>query len=273
MTKRKSSQPKAMRLLREPTIHFFIIGAALFLANQFIAGNPRTIIITPALRADLIRRFQDQRGGQVPSDVEVENELRTWKTDEALFREALREGLDRDDPAIRNLLILKMREQAALQVPVPEPSELELEQWFEQHRALYETPQIYEHEYATFPRTEPNAEQQRSKYERALKAGATPAALGLRTVAAKVARQRIENDLGAALAEQICKLPIGEWHSLQDDKNLVLVRMIRIEGGLPDRDVLRERLVMSWKAEMQGRAVERAAQSIAARYRFEEQAK
>jgi hypothetical protein len=259
-----------MSLLREPTVHFFIIGACLFLANQVIAGDPRTIIITPALRADLVRRFQDQRGGQAPSDAELETELRSWKTEEALFREALREGLDRDEPAIRNLLILKMRERASLQVSAPEPSELDIEQWFERHRALYETPTIYEHEYAIFPRTEPNAEQQRSQYERALKAGTTPAALGLRTVAANVARERIENDLGPELAQQICNLPIGEWHSLKDDKNLVLVRMIRIQGGLPNRDALRERLVMSWKAEMQGRAIERATQAIAARYRFEE---
>lgn len=260
---------KAVRLLRDPTIHFFIIGALIFLVNRLIAGDPRTIVITPALRADLVRRFQDQRGKQ-PSEDEIDSELRAWRTDEALYREALSDGLDREEPAIRGLLIVKMRERAALQVSVPEPSELEIDQWFAQHRDRYETPQFYEHEYAVFPKSGPGAEQQRAKYQRALEAGATPAALGLRTVAANVLRERIEKDLGAELAERICNLPPGGWHSLEDDKNLLLVRMIRVEGGQPDREVLHNRLVMAWKAEMQGRAVERATQAIAARYRFKE---
>ena len=263
---------KAARWLSEPTIHFFIIGAVIFLIHRLIAGDPRTIVIDQALRNDIVRRFQDS-WKRPPTDTEIDAELQRWKRDEALYREALREGLDREDPMVRSLLIGKVRERAALELPLREPSESELEQWLAEHRDLYEAPRVYEHEYAVFPNNGPAAEQQRAKYERALKAGLTPAALGLRTVAANVTRDRIEQEFGPDLANRICGLPIGEWQPLESDKSLLLVRMIRIEGGLPGPELLHERLVAGWKGDMQQKAVERASQAIEARYRFEERSK
>ncbi len=262
----------AVRLLRDPTIHFFILGALIFLVHRLVAGDSRTIVITPALRADLERRFQDQ-WGRSPSDAELNKDLQGWKCDEALYREALSQGLDREEPMVRTFLIDKLRDRAALQFPVPEPSEADLDQWLEQHRTLYEVPLVYEHEYVVFPKTGPGAEQQREKYERALKAGATPPSLGLRTVAANVRRERIEQDFGPEVARRICALPIGEWQPLENDKSLLLVRMIRIEGGMPSRDALRDRLVVDRRLALQQKAAERAAQSITARYRFEERSK
>jgi hypothetical protein len=262
----------AVRLLRDPTIHFFILGALIFLVHRVVAGDSRTIVITTALRADLARRFQDQ-WGRPPSGAELSKDLQGWKCDEALYREALSQGLDREEPMVRTILIDKVRERAALQFPVPEPSEAELDQWLEQHRNLYEAPLVYEHEYIAFPKTGPGAEQQREKYERALKAGATPTSLGLRTVAANVRRERIEQDFGPEVAKRIGALPVGEWQPLENDKTLLLVRMIRIEGGMPSRDVLRDRLVLDRKLALQQKAVEHASQSITARYRFEERSK
>jgi hypothetical protein len=259
----------AVRLLRDPTIHFFILGALIFLVHRLVAGDPQTIVITPAVRADLVRRFQDLWSRQ-PSNAELDTALQGWKSDEALYRTALREGLDREEPMVRTLLIGKLCDRAARQVQVPEPSDSELEQWVAQHRDLYEVPHIYEHEYAIFPKSAPDAAKQPGKYERALNAGATPATLGLRTVAAKVRRERIEQEFGPELAKRICDLPVGGWHSLEGEDRLLLVRMIQIEGGLPNVAVVRDRLVMDWKAAIRRKAVEQATQVNVARYRFKE---
>jgi peptidyl-prolyl cis-trans isomerase C len=58
--------------------------------------------------------------------------------DEVLYREALAEGLDRDDPAVRRRLIEKitvMRHGA-----VPEPSQDQLRQWYAQRRHHFHQP-------------------------------------------------------------------------------------------------------------------------------------
>ena len=263
---------QAARLLKEPTVHFFIIAAAILFTHRLAVGDPRVIVITPALKGDLLRRYQDQLS-RPPTSGEADSFMRAWKEEEALYREALREGLDRDDPTVRNVLISKMRDRVALQARMPEPTEAELQHYFEQHRDQFETPLIYEHEYVVFPKTEAGAEQERAKYERSLKAGATTASLGLHSTAAKVNRERIEQQFGREAADKICHLPIGQWQEIETNDRLLLVKMIEVQGGLPEPNELHARLLAGWQGVMGQKSMAQATHGIANRYRFEEPAR
>lgn len=251
-------------------MHFFALAAVLLVAQRAWRGDPRTIVVTPALKADLLRRYQDQLS-RAPTPDEAAAFLAAWKTDEALYREALRTGIDRDDPTIRSVLISKMRERAMLQTRIPEPTDAELTAYRERHPDQFDAPVMYEHEVVAFPKnSDPAAAQKRAQAARRLDAGATPAALGLRSTAANVTRARIAQDLGAAVADQIVRLPVGGWHQLESADRLLLVRMIAIQGGPPPPDVLHARLVAAWKGEMEEKALAQATQAISQRYRFEE---
>jgi len=260
---------KLLRLLREPTLHFFVIGAALLLGHGLVVGDPRTIVIDPALRADLLRRYHDQLNRQ-PTRAEADAFMATWKADEALYREALREGIDRDDATVRTVLIGKMRERALLQVRPREPTEAELRQYLETHREQFDAPLIYEHEYVAFPKAEPDAQEKRANAERQLLAGATTAALGLRSTAANVNRARIEQEFGPEAANQLCQLAVGPWHELETADRLLLVKLLRVQGGLPPPEMLHAQLVAGWQVVMQQKAMADATRRIADRYRFEE---
>ncbi len=263
---------KLERLLREPTIHFFVLAAALLGAQRIVQGDQRTIVMTPALEADLRRRYQDQIG-RPPTTAEADAFLSSWKTDEALYREALHEGIDRQDPTVRNVLIGKMRERALLQTRIPEPTEAELQQYLDKHRDQFETPLIYEHEFVTFPTSDPGAATQRAKYEPQLHAGATPASLGLRSTVANVTRERIEQEFGPQVAAQITHLPRGEWHELETSDRLLLVKLIDVNGGLAPPELLHAQLAAAVKSEKEQAAVAQAVRAIAARYRFEEKSR
>jgi hypothetical protein len=260
------------RLLREPTLHFFLLAGLVLSGQRLIAGDPRTIEITPAIKADLLRRYQDQLN-RPPTKAEADAFMAAWKAEEALYREALREGIDRDDATVRAVLISKMRERALLQMRTPEPTEADLRQFLEQHRSAFEAPLLYEHEYVALPKAEPGAEETRSKYERALSAGATPASLGLRSTAANVDRARIEQAFGREVAEKVIHLPPGRWQELETADRLLLVKMTRTQGGLPEPEALRARLIAGWKGVMQQKATAEVTRVIAARYRFEETSK
>jgi hypothetical protein len=258
---------KLPRLLREPTLHFFAVAAAVLLGQRLVVGDPRTIELTPALKADLLRRYQDQLS-RPPTSTEADAFMGAWKADEALYREALREGIDRDDATVRAVLIGKMRERALLQRRIPEPTEAELKQYLEEHRSQFEAPLIYEHEVVAFPKADPTAKEQRAKHWPKLSEGATPASLGLRSTAANVNRERIEQDFGIEVAEKLIRLPPSQWHELETADRLLLVKLIRIHGGLPEPQVLRARLVAGWKGAMQQKAIAEVTRAIAARYRF-----
>src|SRR3712207_1494009 len=111
----ESAEPwRLSRLLREPTLHFFAIAVLVLVGQRLVIGNPRTVVITPALKADLLRRYHDQLN-RAPTRAEADEFMADWKIDEALYREALREGIDRQDPTVRNVLITRMRDRPMLQ--------------------------------------------------------------------------------------------------------------------------------------------------------------
>ncbi|HYP98690.1 MAG TPA: peptidylprolyl isomerase [Polyangiaceae bacterium] len=260
------------RFLREPTLHFFAVAAVALLVQRAIVGDAETIALTPALKADLLRRFQDQMG-RTATPAEAESWIANWKSDEALYREALREKLDRDDPTLRNLLIGKMRERLLLQTPTREPSEAELQQFLEQHRADYEIPMLYEHEYVVFPKQEPGAEQQRAKVEPQLVAGATTASLGLRSTVANVDRARIEQEFGTAVADQIRSLPVGQWREFETSDRWLLVKLNGTRGGLAPAPVLHEQLLAGWKQAEGQKVIEKATEGVVKRYRIEDKSR
>lgn len=126
-----------MRLLTEPTLHFFAIGLALFAIHAEVT-DPRTVVITPQLKADLSRRFSDQYW-RPPSPAELDAVLAAWKRDEVLYREALHERLEQQDSMVRSLLAEKLKKRIRLELPKREPTERELDAWLASHKALYET--------------------------------------------------------------------------------------------------------------------------------------
>lgn len=263
---------RANHLLSDPIARFFSLGLIIFAAHRFLKDTPSQIEISRGLRADLSRQFQDQMG-RAPRASEIETRLGKWKLDEALYREALRMGLDREDATIRALLIDRLRARIAVESRISEPTEADLDQWLAQHRDLYETQTLYEHEYVVFATNEDAPARRRATAAQALKAGARPSELGLRSVVAKINRDRIEQDFGTDLAARICGLPLHEWQALDGPTSLLLVRMNSVEGGLPTREKLRDRLTADWQAAMRQAAVERASQAIVARYHFEESTK
>ncbi len=270
MQRSDSSQPATLaRLVREPTLHFFLIAALALLVQRLFLGDSRTIVLKAPLKADLIRRYEDQIG-RPPTKAESDALIASWKVDEALYREAIRERIDRDDPAVRTLLAGKVRDRLSLQTRIPEPSEAELQQYLEQNRSQFESPLVYEYTWVSFPKQDPGAAQLRAKYEAPLAAGATPASLGLQNGAANVDRERMDQDFGAQVAEQIRNLTIGRWQELETGDRLLLVKLIRIQGGLPEPEMLHEQLVALWKGAAAQKALAQATQAIAARYRFEE---
>lgn len=259
----------ASRLVGEPIVHFFVVGALLFVAHRLVVGDPRVVVVTPGVRAEVERRFRDSHA-RPPGPAELDDELSRWKRDEALYREALRDGLDRNDGTIRTILADRVRARASLGIPDRAPSAAELDRWLATHRSLYETPRRYDYGAVAFARTEKSASDAREKYERALKDGADPRALGRPIVGGDLTAEDLKERLGPTLAAQIAGLPVGQWRRLESDKDLLLARVNAVEGGLPSADELHKRLLADWMFAEHKQAGDQAVQAIVDRYRFEE---
>ena len=262
---------RAAAILAEPTFHFFVLGALLFVAHRLIAGDPRVVTVTPGVRAEIARRFHDTHDGRVPTPAELETEVRGWERDEALYREALRAGLDRHDATIRTVLVDRMRARAAVAIPKPTPTTAQLEAWRASHRDLYEEPRRYDYGVVAFPKSKPSSAAELDRYERDLKQGADPRTLGRPIVGGNLTDADLKARLGPATAAGIEALPVGRWQRLESPDAFLLARLDGVTGGLPPLDAVRAQLTTDWAYAERQRQVDQAVRAIVDRYRFEEQ--
>ncbi len=268
-----SSPTKARKLtlaLRsEPTVHFLALGAILFLVYHLAVGNPRIVVVTHGVKAELERHFKDANQ-RTPTPAELAQEIHIWEGQEALYREALRDRLDRNDSTIRALLADRIRARVALGVPRREPSQADLDAWLAARRNLYEEPRRYEYELIAFPKSEPSSARQIERYQRALQAGADPRTLGRPITGAVLDSEALRERLGSDLAARIQGLPPGSWQRLANADALLLARLVSVTGGLPAAEELRRHMLVDWQYADRQLALGRALQSIVNRYRFEE---
>jgi hypothetical protein len=127
------------RLLREPLVHFTLLGATLFALYRWVGPRPRDrIVLSPAFIEGL-RQDARARTGRLPTAAEEQTLVQRFVEEEMLYREALSLGLDRGDVIVRRRLVQKM-EQLTRREP-GEPSDAELQRYLQLHRDRYDVPE------------------------------------------------------------------------------------------------------------------------------------
>ena len=100
------------RILKEPLLHFLLLGAALFIAYGLIAkpgsgGAPGKINVTAGQIEHLAAGFA-KTWQRPPTDAELKGLVDDWVREEIATREAVAMGLDKDDSVIRRRLRQKL---------------------------------------------------------------------------------------------------------------------------------------------------------------------
>ena len=149
-----------MRILREPLLHFVVLGFLVFLLDAWLSRDTRDQIVVTRNEIDRIAALWERQWRRPPTDVELDNLLEDHVREEILYREALRMGLDDNDTVVRRRLAQKiafLSEDSA----VPEaPSEAELADWLASDPARYERPARFTFRQIPFTRND-RAEQAR----------------------------------------------------------------------------------------------------------------
>ncbi len=124
------------RILKEPLLHFLLLGAAIFVAYGLVSkrssAEPGKIVISQgqiaAVSVGFTRTWQ-----RPPSSEELEGLIRDRVREEVYCREAMALGLDRDDTIIRRRLRQKLEfvsEDIATQT---EPTDADLNPYLQAH--------------------------------------------------------------------------------------------------------------------------------------------
>lgn len=247
-------------LLREPFVHFVILGGLLFsghsLWQKHVTKADRTIIVSPAemeRQAQIFAR-ENQRA---PSDADLEGLLFAHIEEEALMREAVKLGLDEDDTIIRRRLAQKMRFMID-DVAAPDlPSTAELNTWFDANPDRFIRPETrsFEHIYLS-PRD--RADTVVSDANSLLEAGipedwqSQGDAFMAGRQFTRLAKPAVQRDFGTDFANALFALPneAGWQGPINSAFGVHLVRLTNVtEQYLPDFDDIKTEVESVWLNE------------------------
>ncbi|MCB9742282.1 MAG: peptidyl-prolyl cis-trans isomerase [Alphaproteobacteria bacterium] len=196
-----------MSWLREPLLHFLLLGAGLVALDQLRGEAPAPLV----LYEDLTAARLAEELGRPPTKAELRERLHARAREEALLAEARRLGLDEGDLIIRRRLLQKMQWLLEAEAEVAEPGEAELEAWLAAHRADHRRPARLSLEQRFFS-AERRGEAARADAEAALaepEAAGDPFPLGRRLESRSP--ERLRRELGAELADALEGLEPGPW--------------------------------------------------------------
>ncbi len=128
--------------VREPLLHFLLLGAALFGLDQALNGSnadAHEIVVSAEVDEDARQLFKAQRGRD-PSADEMNALRKIWLDNEVLYREGLSLQLDKGDTAIRERVIFKALTVVDGGTKLPPAEDDVLRDWFEKRRTKYDEP-------------------------------------------------------------------------------------------------------------------------------------
>ena len=132
------------KYIREPLVQFLVIGALIYAAYAWFGAaddeqSRRTVHISEARIANLAAMWE-QRWNRPPTDAELVGLVRAWLREDILYREALAMGLDEDDHIIRRRLAQKLEFLTNDIAQMREPTDAELQAFFDTHIDLFRAP-------------------------------------------------------------------------------------------------------------------------------------
>jgi len=205
----------ALAWLREPLVHFILLGALLFAADSVIRGradDARTIVVDATVDAQARSVFTAARGRE-PKDEELFALRRVWLDNEVLYREGLALGVDKGDSTIRDRVIFKALNVVEAGLKLPPIDEQGLRAWFEKNRARYDEPARYDFHEAVLAGERTEAATR--AFVELLDKG-TPGELnaGLRVFKGRP-QANVVQGYGEEFARSLAESPPGKWRALE----------------------------------------------------------
>jgi peptidyl-prolyl cis-trans isomerase C len=271
------------RLLREPLVHFLLIGAVLF--GLYSAAQHGRAVAAPAKEirlsldevAQLVMLYQSQ-WRRPPTAQELQRMVENKVQQEVLYREALAMGLDKGDEIVKRRMAQKMQFLAEDVATAREPTSAELKRWFDQHSALFALPPRLSFRHLYFSpdrrgtRAREDAAQALAKLggqpEDAKLAGALADPFMFQDYYRDRAPESLAKEFGPQFALAVAKLAPGSWQGPIESGfgwHLVFVDSV-IPGRVPAFEEIEADVKTAWLNEQKARAWDKAYKDMRAKY-------
>src|SRR4051812_14877348 len=207
------------QLLREPMLHFLLIGVALFGAYRWVSPRDfggRRIVITQGVIDDLVTQHVAAKGRE-PSPAELTHLLESYVRDEILYREGVRLGLERDDIVVKRRVRQKIEMIAEEDAATRAPTDADLSAYLAANHERFDQPAVltFEQVFIGESRSGPRALHAVALTGSALRKGIDAETLGTPTLLphrmTRMPADLVSRDFGASFTAAVGKAPIDEW--------------------------------------------------------------
>ncbi len=205
------------RLVREPLVHFVVLGSLLLVGHRAFAKKPpRCIEVTREVTAAL-RHDHERRTGAPPTPEEERALVDRFIDDEVRVREAQALGLDRGDVIVRRRLAQKLDFLLEGESPPVEPTDAELLAFRDLHANTWARPAKLDvcHVFVSRALHPNDADAVAHELSDALTDGADPATSGDSFLRGQTFSDVSETELAAILGDDAAHLattlPEGTW--------------------------------------------------------------
>jgi len=260
------------KFIKEPLVHF-LGGALLIFAFFWATGSDRdpadyAINIDDTdiarLEAGWVQNFR-----RAPTQAELDSLIDQEIAEEIYYREALRLGLDKNDPVIRRRLFTKMRFVDSEEAADIEPDDAVLQEWIDKNPGKYSLSPLYDFEQIYLGQI--SVADARDRIER-LNAGADPStfaqSLSMPGTVARASTAEISSQFGDRFADQLEKMEPGIWNG--PVASGFGTHAVKISAKAPGQkaalDTIRQQVLNDWRSSRQARQKAEALARYKAQY-------
>ena len=271
------------RLLREPLVHFLLLGAILFGVYAYKerghsgAEQSKVIRLTIDDLSQMVLVFQSQ-WRRDPTPEELRSLVEDKVHEEVLYREALAIGIDKDDTIVRRRMAQKMQFLAEDVAAAREPTPEELGIWYEANRDQFAFPPRVSFRHLYFSPDRRGAHERGDAAVALTKLAGQPEDSNLATTLADTfmfqeyyrdrAPEFLGKEFGPKFAVAVGKLSPGSWQGPVESGfgwHLVFIDTL-IPGRVPAFEEVEVGVKTAWLAEQKTQAWKRAYEDIRAKY-------
>jgi hypothetical protein len=135
-------------LLREPLIHFVLIGGVLFTVYAALNGTRPDSASSPRIEitkgdTDQLRQAWQMQWKRPPATDELDGLIAGEIRERILAREAMKLGLDQDDTIVRRRLAQKLEFMLQDVATIRQPTEDEVARYFAKNSTTYTIPDVW----------------------------------------------------------------------------------------------------------------------------------
>lgn len=269
-------------MAKEPLIQFLLIGACIYGAYAWFGAPDEnvtdTTIVVDAARVDAFIGQWQKRWNRPPTRAELDGVINTFVREDILYRAALEMGLDQDDPITRRRMAQKLEFLTNDIALFKEPAPGELEQYFEDNKALYRDPDLITFSQVFFDpdvRDEATLDDAAEMLARLEAAGEPdPETLGagdrfmLQNYFSEASELEVRRQMGTGFTESVMQLEPGQWHGpVLSGYGVHLVYVYQLaEAPAPQLADVQAQVLENWQTEQQEEFNETFFESLKSRY-------